>query len=202
VIRKCALALSALALSALVLPLGAVATGTSSASGSVKPHTIVTFTGSITCAAVGTIKLNPPLTSTASKGAIAQTLTGSLSKCTGKVTQHGLTIAKGTVSSLTMLPKGTACGSLMVSTPKPTGTVRWTATTRAGTITPTRFTTTSGSFVLGPPITITYKSTQTGSFAGSGSATLVIKQSAGILSTECGSTGVGLLNITTGSKVS
>jgi len=196
VIRKYLLALCLIA-----LPLGTVvATGTA-ANASVRPHSSVTFTGSISCALSGSIKAKPPLTNTASTSTIAISLNGKLSKCTGNTTQGGLTIASGAVKSTATLPKGTTCTGLLTDTPNPAGTIKWKATTK-GSITATAFSLSDGSVTSTSPITLTYTSTQTGSFAGTGGTTAVIKQSIGTLLTECGGKGVSSLTLTTGSKVS
>lgn len=197
VIRKYVLALSLIA-----LPLGTVVASGAAASASVRPHASVTFTGSISCALSGTIKAKPALTNTASTSTIAITLGGTLSKCTGKTTQGGLTIASGTVKSTATLPKGTTCTGLLTDTPNPAGTITWKATKKGGKITATDFTLSAGSVTSTSPITLTFTSTQTGSFAGTGGTTAVIKQSIGTLLTECGGKGVSSLTLTKGSKVS
>jgi hypothetical protein len=134
VIRKYVLALSLIA-----LPLGTVVASGAAANASVRPHASVTFTGSISCALSGTIKAKPALTNTASTSTIAITLGGTLSKCTGKTTQGGLTIASGTVKSTATLPKGTTCTGLLTDTPNPAGTITWKATKKGGEITATAF---------------------------------------------------------------
>jgi hypothetical protein len=200
VIRKYVFALSALA-----LPLGAVAIGSSTASATVRPHSSVTFTGSVSCALTGAIKAVPAITGTPSTGTIAVSLTGSLTKCTGAITQGGLTISKGIVKSSVTLPAGTSCTTLVSSPPNPTGSITWKPTIVTTTkITPTKFKTSGGSVTSTSPITITYSSSQTGSFAGTGSVKAVVKQTLSTLLTECGTggTGVSKLNLTTGSTVS
>jgi hypothetical protein len=191
VIRKYVLALSILS-----LPLGLVAFGTTTANASVRPHTTVTMTGSISCKIVGKITATPGLKLTTPQ-TVKIVLSVTASGCTGNTSQGGATVKSGKVSGT--ITGSYSCESLLSSVPNPSGTIKWTSSTTTK-IAPTDFALSNGTIVSTAPPTITYSSTQTGSYAGSGSTTAVVKQSENALITACSSsTGLTKLTIKSGS---
>jgi hypothetical protein len=190
VIRKYVLALSLLA-----LPLGFVAATGSAANAAVRPHSTVTFTGKISCSITGKITAKPGLELTTPQ-TVTLTLSATGTKCTGSTSQGGATIVSGkAVGSV----KGSySCESLLSSVPSPAGNITWKTTGNKAT--PTAFKLSGGKFNSGPPIVITYNSTQTGSFAGSGKTSATIKQTQSQLVKSCESkAGLKSLTISSGS---
>jgi hypothetical protein len=188
--RKLLIAAGAVAMSA-----GAVALTTTGASAA--PQKAVTFKGSISCALSGSVTAAPPVTNTAQT--IKFTIKGTVSGCKGKTSQGGVKITGGTISGSVKTASET-CTSVVGSPPEFAGSIAWKAT--GGTAAPTAYKLSAGDATSTSPLTITYTSTQTGSFAGKGSLTAVVKQSVDTLLSECGSTGVKTLTLTKGSKVS
>ena len=183
-----------IATGAVTLSVGAVALTATGASAAPKP---VTFKGSISCALAGTVTATPPVTNTAQT--VKFTIKGTVSGCKGKTSQGGAKITGGTISGSAKTTNET-CSAVVGSPPEFAGSVAWKTT--GGTATPTAYKLSGGSATSTSPLTITYTSTQTGSFAGKGSLTAVVKPSISTLLGECGSTGVKSLTLTKGSKVS
>ncbi len=128
----------------------------------VRPQTTVTMKGSISCSLTGSIKINPGL-KTSTPQNVTFTLTGNLSKCTGNTSQSGATITKGHASA-TVQANNVDCFSLISGgVPDPSGKITWTTTGNKAA--PTKFVLSNGS-VSYP--TVSYTSTQTGSFKGTG----------------------------------
>jgi hypothetical protein len=188
-IRKLALALSLLA-----LPLGMVVASGSVANAAVAHKTAVTFTGSVSCAITGSISASPPLV-IAPAASTTITLKATAKDCTGDTTQSGVTLTKGMVSG-----KVTAdidCESLLSGVPSPVGTINWTGT--KGKIAPSDITLSNGSASFGATTTtITFDSSQTGSFAGSGSVSGTVKKTETQLVDECDGNGIKKLAISSG----
>ena len=96
----------------------------------------VTLSGSINCAATGTLKFSGPLTNTNPSAQVTVAVKLKLAKCTGTGTTSGaVTLTHGSLvgsSTTTML---NACGTISSATPLPTitGTIKWRGT--KGTIT-------------------------------------------------------------------
>jgi hypothetical protein len=184
VIRKFTLAGALLAVSA-----GTLAAVSTSAGAAVRPHSTVTFTGSITCKLKGTFTANPPLTlSTPQTTKI--TLKTTDSGCTGNTSQGGSTIKKGT--STGSVTGSYDCESLLSSLPNPAGSTKW--KTKGKKAAATDFTLSDGAIDVSTD-SVSWDSTQTGSFAGSGSVAANIKQSVSTLTNDCEST-KGLKTIT------
>jgi hypothetical protein len=184
-----------IATGAVSLSLGAVAltaTGASAATGKA-----VTFTGSISCNLVGTITATPPVSNTAQN--VKFTLQGRASSCKGKTSERGVKITGGKITG-TAKTTGETCSTVLSSPPKFAGSIVWTTT--GGKATPTAYKLSAGAVTSESPLTVKYTAKQTGSFAGKGSLTAVIKQSSSSLLSECEGTGVKTLTLTKGSKVS
>lgn len=196
VIRKHVLALSLVALS-----LGSVALSTTAANASVRPHKSVTMTGTVSCKIAG--KITASQVAAPTKGLelstpenIKITLSVTASACTGNTSQGGATVKSGKVSG--SITGSYSCESLLASVPNPIGTVKWTSSTTSK-ITNTKFTLSRGKIAGSSPPTIKYKSTQTGSYAGSGSSTAVVKQTENQLLSACNSAnGLKKLTIVSG----
>jgi hypothetical protein len=174
----------------MAMPLGAIAATSLASAGpagaAVRPHTTVTFKGKISCDLSGHLFFgqvgHPTLGiewSTKLKVNIA--LSASLSKCKGTLTQGGSTIESGTVKAVT---SGTySCESLISGFPTPSGTVTW--TTKGNPAAPTKVTLSSPKASLGPPLSATFVTTATGSFAGTGAAKAVIGQTLSQIVNAC-----------------
>jgi hypothetical protein len=198
-------------IAALVIGAATVA-GTSAAAGASAtshPRTTkpVTFTGSISCALSGSITASPAFTLSGSKPATL-TLHGTLSKCTGKVSQKGVKITGGKVTGKSSVPHN-SCSSLVSGAPKLSGTITYIA--KGGKVTATKFSFSGGGVgtnKAGNP-TVSYPgkgetSKETGSFAGkTGKAFAVISGSVSTLLAACESpAGLSKLTLTKGSTVS
>lgn len=187
-----------LALSLLALPIATIVASDSTANASARPHAAVTFKGSVTCSITGSITASPPLLlSTPQKTTI--TLTATATKCKGAkgvLKQDGVTLKSGKASGKVVAPKED-CESLVGGVPNPVGTITWAGT--GGTIAPTKFTLSDGSAKFGSSsTTITFTSTQKGSFAGSGASSATVKKTESQLISEC-KTGIAKLVISSGS---
>jgi len=190
VIRKYVLALALLA-----LPIGTVVAAGATANASVRPHTAVTFTGSVKCKITGSITATPPLL-LATPQTTTIKLTASAKTCTGNTTQGGVTLTTGAISGK-VVAKNLDCESLLSGVPNPKGTIKWKGT--GGTISPTNFTLSKGAASFGSSTTkITFTSTQTGSFKGTGSSSAIIKKTESQLISECEGTGIAKLVISSG----
>jgi hypothetical protein len=184
-----------LALSLLALPVVAVVASTASANASVRPHAGVKFTGSVSCSITGSIKASPPLLLTTPQTTTI-TLTASAKKCTGNTTQGGVTLKTGAISGK-VTAKNVDCESLLNGVPNPTGKISWKGT--GGTIQPTTFVLSNGSASFGASsTTITFTSTQKGSFKGSGAASATVNQTEDQLISECEGSGIAKLVISSG----
>jgi len=172
VIRK-----TVLALSLLVIALGTVAVSSSVAGASV--HGTVTFTGSISCkvATSSEVTSRPGLETTTPRK-VKFTVSATLVGCKGKTSKGGAKIVSGALT-------GKATGSYdcedLLSPPPLKGKIVWTTIGKAAAGTAITFSSGALSFP-----NLTYTSTQTGSFAGTGSVSLTIKGSEDALLAVCG----------------
>jgi hypothetical protein len=189
VIRK-----SILALSLLALPIATVVAAGTTANAAVRPHKAVTFTGKVSCSVTGSISASPPLTFTAHTTTIS--IAGKATKCTGSTKQGGVTLKSGAISGK-VVAKNTSCTSLESGVPSPKGTIKWTGT--GGTVAPTAFTLSDGAATFGSSTTtITFTSTQTGSFKGKGASSSTIDKTESQLISECEGSGISKLVIASG----
>jgi len=189
VIRKYVLAFSILA-----LPLGLVAFSTNAANASVRPHTTVTMTGSVSCKITGKITATPGLLLTTARS-VKIALSVTASGCTGHTSQGGATVKSCKVSGT--ISGSYSCESLLSSVPNPSGTIAWTSSTTTK-IAPTNFKLSGGKITSEKPPTIKYSSTQTGSYAGKGTSTAVVKQTENQIISACSSAN-GLTTLTVSS---
>jgi len=169
----------------------AVASSASAAPAKVHTHK---FTGSISCSLTGTITAKPGLllsTARTVKITVRTTLTG----CTGNTTEDGATITGGSGSAT--ITGSYSCTSLTTSAPDPSGEVMWTTT--GNNASPTKFTTNTGTFTMGPPVMISYDTTQTESFTGTGSLSAKVHQHFSTLASRCSRTeGLKTINLSSG----
>lgn len=183
-----------LAVLLLALPIGTVVASGSAANAAPRPHKAVTFTGTVSCSLTGKITATPALTFTAQT--ITIKLTGTAKKCKGNTSQGGVTLTTGAISGK-VVAQNTSCTSLLTGVPNPKGTIKWKGT--GGTVTPTKFTLSNGAASFsGSTTTITFTSTQTGSFAGTGGSSATVNKSEKQLIKECGANGIASLTIAKG----
>ncbi len=182
--------------STLAVGLLAISATTASAA----PTTAVTFKGYAKCGFSGTLTSTPGITNTSAPLTIK--LTGTLTTCTGNISQGGVKITGGRAAGV--VHATASCTSL--NSIAPSMTITWTANSPGAT--PTKLGFSNASVADGAPITVTLPgsggtSKATGSFAGTKStALLVVQQSAGTVSSQCAtSKGVSSLNLTKASRI-
>jgi hypothetical protein len=184
-----------LVLSLLTLPIATVVASGATANASVRPHKAVTFTGKVTCSITGSITATPPLLLTTPQTTTIK-LTASAKKCTGSTTQGGVTLTSGAVSGK-VTADNVDCESLLSGVPNPAGKITWKGT--GGTVAPTTFVLSNGSASFGASsTTITFTSTQKGSFKGSGKSSAKVDKTEDQLISECEGSGIAKLVIASG----
>ncbi len=158
----------------------------------------VKFKGAISCSLTGSVKISPPLTATATKVKI--TIAGKLTHCKGKTMQKKVKIKFGHFMGVSRADA--SCSDLLTGLPKLAGKVTW--TTKGGHAKPTNFVYTNGSLTSQSPVTFGYPGTggsgkATGSFAGTSTLQVVIKQTGTSILGACAGNGVKALTVKAGS---
>lgn len=183
-----------LAFSLLALPL-ATLVGSSVANASVHPQKSVTFTGTITCQAgsTSTITATPGLLLSKAQ-TVTVAVTGTLTKCSGHTSQGGAKIISGKVSG--KVTGSYDCLALLGKLPAPKGSIVW--KTKGKKASKTHFWLANGAYSA-TANTLTYTASQTGSFAGSASVVLDVKDTEAQLTKLCESkTGLTTISLSGG----
>jgi type 1 fimbria pilin len=181
----------ALAISALALPLAAVAIGPATATAAVRPHSArphstVTFKGKITCTVSGYMHFTQVKHPTlglefTTKENVKLWLQIVLTHCKGATSQGGAKIESGSVSGA--ITGEYSCASLLNSVPSPNTKIKW--TTKGNAATDSLVALSGGKLETSPRLGVDYTATAKDSFAGSGTVKTAIYQTEGDLINSC-----------------